>query len=102
MKCETCGTEKNIVGVASVPGVPYSAAYCRDCLEANAHPWWVLVSNTASCGGLEKMHEAWVDMVDCTCARLDKTREQFNEEVAVAIRDLNEWTPDDEKPDGDE
>lgn len=39
--CETCGSP-NSIGVACVPGVPYSAAYCQTCLRNNAHPEWIV------------------------------------------------------------
>jgi hypothetical protein len=92
--CETCGGG-NVVGVASVPGIPYSAAYCRACLEANAHPWFILVGTTAACGGLEKMHDAWLEMVEDTCLRLGKMRAQFDADVKQVTEDLQGYGDDD-------
>lgn len=74
--CETCGSS-NPVGVASVPGVPYSAAYCQDCLDANAHPWKILVANTACLGGWHNAADWWKEMVQDTCKRLGKTLDEF-------------------------
>lgn len=90
--CETCERNDSIA-VACVPGVPYSAGYCLECLKVNAHPWFILVSATASCGGLDKMIPEWREMVDCTCLRLGKTLDQFNADVAQAEKDMEEYQP---------
>lgn len=82
--CDVCEAEPT-VGVASVPGVPISVAYCRKCLEANAHPWWVLVANTACMGGLQNADRWWVEMVEDTCRHLGQTRDLFEADVATAI-----------------
>ncbi len=84
--CEVCGKSKAI-GVASVPGVPYSAAYCKECLEANAHPYFILVANTACCGGFDKTCPEWQDMVRDTLAYLGKSAEQFEKDVAESMHD---------------
>lgn len=89
MKCESCGGTENIVGVASVPGVPYSAAYCAGCLKANSHPMWVLLANTACCGGLGHTNADWQQMVMDSLKHQNKTLEWFNEQVAAAGADLN-------------
>jgi hypothetical protein len=47
--CEVCHKRKS-VGVASVPGVPMSVAYCRHCLLNDLQPMEVLIAHTA-CGG---------------------------------------------------
>lgn len=86
VKCETCQHD-NAIGVASVPGIPYSAAYCEACIKANAHPWWLLVANTADIGRLEDSADWWQQMVHDTCARLGRTVDQFNAEVAQALAD---------------
>jgi hypothetical protein len=85
--CEVCGLRPS-VGVACVPGVPYSAAYCRECLAVNAHPWGILIANTACLDGLEHAASWWVEMVDDTCKHLGRTRETFELEVKAAIADM--------------
>jgi hypothetical protein len=83
--CEVCNKNTS-VGVASVPGVPYSAAYCRECLAANAHPYFIVVANTACCGGLENTCPEWQDMVRDTLAHLGKSAEQFEADVVAALK----------------
>lgn len=78
--CETCGSD-NPVGVACVPGVPYSAAYCQACLDAGAHPWNILVANTVCVGSLELMAPWWRELVNNTCTRLGRTLEEFEADV---------------------
>lgn len=39
LKCECCGAEA--VGVCSTI-IPYSAAFCRTCLEKRAQPRWIM------------------------------------------------------------
>lgn len=58
VKCEVCGLE-DAVGVASVPAIPYSAAYGRECLRRGADPYWIVRANIACCGGPEHVAE-WV------------------------------------------
>ena len=82
--CDVC--EKNeMVGMACVPGIPYTAAYCIECLKANAHPWKVLVVKVAEEGGLDKVHPGFKDMVECTCKHLGRTIKEFNMEVEKNI-----------------
>ena len=85
MKCDTCG-KSPIRGVAAIPFIPMSVAYCQECLSANAHPWWALVANQACIRDpLEDSHPEWQQMVADTCAHLGKTREQFDADVAESI-----------------
>jgi hypothetical protein len=87
VKCETC-QHNNAIGVASVPGIPYSAAYCDDCLRANAHPWWLLVANQCAIGEpFESAAPWWQQMVRDTCNHLGYTVEQFKDEVRQALAD---------------
>ena len=98
--CEICKDEP-AVGVVCVPSVPYSAAYGQKCLDANAHPWFILVANTACIGGLDKAAEFWKEMVECTCKHLGKTIEEFNLAVAESVKtldgymDMEDPNPDD-------
>jgi hypothetical protein len=82
--CEVCS--KNVaVGVAAVPGLPCSAAYCAECLAADAHPYYLVVANTACCGGLKKCAPWWQDLVQQTLTHLGKTEEEFNKDVEKDI-----------------
>lgn len=78
------------MGVAAVPGVPVSVAYGRKCLEANAHPYWIMVNNTALCGGYARCAPWWQQMVDDTLSHLDLSRVSFDNDVAVALEELAE------------
>ena len=86
--CEVC--EKNeAVGVASVPGVPYSAAYCRECLAADAHPLGIVVANTACIGGMEYAADWWKEIVEHTLEHLKVAREDFDKQVADALKSMD-------------
>ena len=87
--CEVCNKNRAI-GVCCVPGVPVSCAYCRECLDANAHPWWVLVANTVCIGGLKNAADWWKKMVRDTCRHLGRTIEEFNQEVQKEINHMDE------------
>lgn len=50
LKCEVCNQEDSF-GVASVPGIPYSAAYGLNCLNQGADPWDIVRANIVACGG---------------------------------------------------
>jgi hypothetical protein len=84
--CQVCDAEP-AVGVAAVPGVPVSMAYGSNCLAANAHPYSILVINTAMCGGYDQTVEEWRKMVDDTLAHLGKAREQFDADVEREMED---------------
>ena len=88
MACDVCGVNPQI-GVAAVPGVPMSVAYCEECLRANAHPYGILVINTALLGGYEHAAEWWQQMVDDTLAHLSKPRERFDLDVEVELRNID-------------
>lgn len=83
-RCDVCRCH-TACGVAAVPGVPMSVAYCVVCLVMDVHPYAVLVANTACCGGLEHTHDAWRAMVTRTCAYLDISMAQFMTEVTEAV-----------------
>ncbi len=52
--CEVCKQEP-MVGVACVPGIPYSAAYGQKCLEMGADPWGIVRINIKCCDGPENV-----------------------------------------------
>lgn len=82
--CDVCKKNRS-VGVCCVPGVPISMSYCKECLEANAHPYDIIVANTACVGGYNESADWWKEMVDCTLKHLGKTREEFDRNVAEDI-----------------
>lgn len=82
--CESCN-KNEAMGVACVPGVPCSAAYCYECLGANSHPMHILIANTACCEGLEHCNEGWKRMVNDSLKHQGKTIEWFNKEVKESM-----------------
>lgn len=96
LMCEVCESEV-AVGVAAMPGVPYSAAYGRRCLDANAHPYLILVANTALMAGgypeadddpLTRTADWWQEMVQNTLDHLQIEREEFDSDVTQALLDM--------------
>jgi hypothetical protein len=95
--CSVCEAEPAL-GVAAVPGVPFSVAYGRACIDANAHPYGILVGNTAAMvsevdmavgvGVLIPTADWWQKMVLDTLAHLDIAPEQFDADVRTAARDM--------------
>lgn len=88
-QCEVCRKNES-VGVASVPGMPVSAAYCLECLKANAHPYELVVFNTATCGGLDNMVEEWKSLVRDTLQHLGKSPEEFERCVSKVLEELED------------
>lgn len=88
--CDVCEKERP-VAVASVSGVPISVAYCKECLASDAEPWWVLVGQVASLGGLHRCHPVAAEMVDATCRHLKRTRTEFNMAVWHAEREMQAY-----------
>ncbi|MFA5377486.1 MAG: hypothetical protein WC455_17175 [Dehalococcoidia bacterium] len=95
--CDACG-ERPAVGVAGVPMVPMSGAYCLTCLQTNNHPMYVLIANTICCDGLENCRKEWVDMVLCSLGAQRKTLDWFNAEVQKGIDDFNKAIKESEEP----
>lgn len=85
-KCEVCHKNESI-GVACVPGVPYSASYCKECLQANAHPIFILLANTSCIGKLDECADWWQQMVKDTCKHLNYSIEIFNQQVEEQIKE---------------
>jgi hypothetical protein len=56
--CQVC-SQREAAGVAAMPGVPMSVAYCRPCLNENAHPLWAIHAVIEMNGGVEHVAE-WV------------------------------------------
>ena len=74
--CEVCGIEKSEI-VACVPGFPYSAAYCKECSEADAHPWFIMVALMWGCGSYDNMKEESRMLIKNTLKRLGKTEDDL-------------------------
>ena len=85
-KCEVCG-KGGEHPVASVPGIPYSAAYCKDCFASNAHPYHLVVTNTWSAGGYDECTDWWKSMVNDTLKHLKISREKFNSDISALGND---------------
>ncbi len=79
-KCEVCN-EREGDAVLCVPGMPYSASYCKECAQAGANPYWCLVANTAKCEGIQNCNPEWNALVEVTLKYLDKTWDEFNAAV---------------------
>lgn len=94
LTCEVCGDEPG-VGVASIPGVPMSVAYGKRCLAANAHPYGIVVANTAMASGHPDWEQGcapwWKQIVHDTLAHLGKTREEFDADVAREVEVMREY-----------
>ena len=86
--CEVCNKNES-VGVAAMPGVPMSFAYCLECLKADAHPYFAVVANTACIGGLSHAGEWWIELINATLKHLGKTPEQFAQDVEQAIKEMD-------------
>lgn len=87
MTCDVCHEHKAI-GVAAVPGIPCSVAYCKHCLDANSHPMHLLVVATALMGGLEYGAIWWQAMVQDSIKDQDVTLEWFNNQVKDEMLDI--------------
>jgi len=86
--CEVCN-KREAIGVACVPGVPYSAAYCAECAKAGAEPLDILIANTAACGGLLHTAQWWKDTVQDTLNYLGKDITWFEERVEECQKQLS-------------
>jgi len=78
--CQVCG-ENRETAVCSIPGIPFSAAYCQECFDANAHPYDLVVANTCIAGGYDKCADWWQSIVNDTLTHLKITREQFDKDL---------------------
>lgn len=86
--CDVCNKNK-AVGVFCVPGVPMSCAYCQECIDADAHPWGIVVANTACVGGMEYAADWWKELVEHTCNHLGKTIDEFNKTVEEELKTID-------------
>lgn len=86
--CGCCLKEKDIVGVASIPFIAMSIAWCRDCLAAGAIPYSACVTNTALCEGWEHTNEAWQELVKLSLTYHGKSFEEFERDVAQSMKEM--------------
>ena len=78
--CDVCGQPAVRIACSSLGAVSF--AYCRECSDAWAEPYGVLVGMVAQCGGLDEC-APWVAFVaEATVARVGKTLAQFYVDVA--------------------
>ena len=89
--CECCEKEKPIVGVASLPYMPMSIAWCADCLRADVIPFWAAANNTACCGGLEHTNQGWKDLVERSLKYHNKTQKEFDEAVEEFNKNIENY-----------
>lgn len=79
--CDVCHHERS-VGLARVPGLGVSMRYGPACLAADAHPYPLVVVNTAMVGGLDNASDDWRGVVERTLAHLGVDQEKFARDVA--------------------
>jgi hypothetical protein len=84
-KCNCCN-DREAIGVAAIPGIPMSVAWCLPCLQSGAIPYWAAVANTSLIGGIEAAAEWWKDLIEDTLAWHNKTWEEFQADVAEELR----------------
>ena len=75
------------MGVACIPYMPMSIAWCQACLHAGVIPYWAAVANTAMCGGLPNTNEGWRSLVELSVPYHGKSMETFLVDVAKAIKE---------------
>lgn len=90
LKCDVCN-DRGAFGVAALPGIPVSVAWCPECIQSGAIPYWALVANTAMIGGMEHAADWWKETVDLTLTWLNKDREDFEREVQADIEAEREF-----------
>jgi hypothetical protein len=83
--CEVCG-EREVQVVCSLPGIPMTCGFCRQCFAVGAIPYWVLVANTAAIGGLSQAAEWWAKDVEFTLGWLSISEEDFLQDVTKALQ----------------
>lgn len=87
-KCEVCD-DRPAIGVASMPGA-CSGAFCAECAQAGALPFWHIVAYTACLGDMSQAADWWVNTVEASLRRVGKSQAEFNEAVAKSVQSLEE------------
>lgn len=88
-KCDCCGGP-DAVGVAAVPFLPISIAWCVKCLKAEVLPFDLMAFNTAMIGGMENANGEWADWVERSITYHGKTHAEFDAAVKAAEKELEE------------
>ncbi len=88
--CDVCGTGKT-VGVASLTGIPMSAAFCGSCLQQRAEPYWAHRANVACCLD-SNVWDKWNDKEYINQAYLDGIRVWY-EGTYMSLREALEKNP---------
>lgn len=75
--CDVCGGPA--IGVASCTFAAMSLAYCEDCARSGAEPFSMLASFLGVNGITQasEVAEDYKPVIEATCARADKTEEEF-------------------------
>lgn len=81
--CDVCGREAAVIA-SPVPGAMGTVvAYGQRCLDADVHPYDVLVRVTADVRNeLVTSSRWWWDVIERTCTYLGRSVEQFRDDVA--------------------
>ena len=93
--CSVCKV-RQAIGVACIPGMPYSDAFCQVCLQAGAIPYWAAVCNTALCGGWANVNDYWNEVVWDTLRHLNISPVDFSLDVWKDMEAQDEYFSDDE------
>ena len=89
-----CGQQQKVAVLASTVG-PISFAYCEQCLEAGAEPYWALVSYIAGAGEWpDGISQAYQDFVRRNLQYHQKSEEEFASDVKQCIDEMNEMWED--------
>lgn len=89
MTCNVCN-KNEALGVAASPFGPISLAYCRECINAPADAYFIIVNMVASAGGDEANLNEWArSYIEPSLRVAGVTREQFYKDVQEAIEDFN-------------
>ena len=87
-KCDVCGKDGQVVVCCSALG-PFSFAYCEECLNAKAEPYWFVVNTVAICGEWPNdVNEAYQKIIRDILKYLNKSEEEFKEDVRRASYDM--------------
>ena len=92
-KCDCCNKEPPI-GVAALPGIPISIAWCSKCLAANIIPIWAAIANTACIGGMNGAADWWKELIERSLVYHNYSREQFEANVAHEIAIMDQTSND--------
>ena len=94
-KCAVCSS-RQAIAVCCIPGMPYSDAFCRECLVAGAIPYWAAVCNTALCGGWAHTNEYWDAVVWDTLRHLNISPVDFSLDVWEDMQAQDEYFSEEE------